>query len=59
VGKKRELSLAMIAVSSARLGKQKEAVKHLEALKAEFPQSKNIEAVGKSLEEAKNKPDKK
>jgi thiol-disulfide isomerase/thioredoxin len=58
-GKKRELSLAMIAVSSARLGKQKEAVKHLEALKAEFPQSKNIEAVGKALEEAKNKPDKK
>ncbi len=58
-GKNRELALAMISISNANLGKQKEAVKHLEMLKTAFPASKNIEAVNKAIEAAKNKPDKK
>lgn len=53
--KNREISLAMIAVSYARMKKSKEAAKYLEQLKTEFPQSKNIESVSRSVEESKNK----
>ena len=58
-GNRREIALAMIALSSANLNKDKDAAKYLEMLKTEFPASKNIEKVGKALENAKNKPDKK
>ena len=57
-GKSRETAISMISISSARLKKMKDAAKYLEMLKTEFPQSKNIEIVSRTIEEAKNKPDK-
>lgn len=58
-GKHREIVMAMIAISSANLGKDKDAAKYLDTLKTEFPASKNIEAASKAVEAARNKPDKK
>lgn len=58
-GKSREITLSMISISFAKLGKEKDAVKHFELLKTEFPASKNIEAVSQAIDNAKNKPNKK
>lgn len=58
-GKRRETALAMIAISYANLKKEKDAAKYFEMLKTEFPASKNISAVAKAIEDAKNKREKK
>lgn len=58
-GKHREVALAMIAISNAKLDKNKESLKYLEMLKTEFPASKNIEAVNRALAESKSKAEKK
>lgn len=57
-GKYREISIAALAISYAKIGKIKNAEKYLELLKTEFPASKNIEGAGKTIEAAKNKPGK-
>lgn len=57
--KNRERFLSMLAISYARLGKEKEAVKYLDTVKTEFPQSKNIPAINQAIEAAKIKKDKK
>lgn len=58
-GKRRETALAMVAISYANLGKEKDALKTLDILKREFPASSNISAINKAIEDAKNKKDKK
>jgi thioredoxin-like negative regulator of GroEL len=57
-GKYSEIALAQLAISNAHLGKMKNANKYLEMLKTGFPESKNIPAVIKAMDDAKNKRDK-
>lgn len=52
-GKNREISLSMISICYANVGKPKDAVSHFELLKNEFPASKNIASVGKAIEAVK------
>ncbi len=57
-GKYREVSIAALIISYAKIDKMKNADKYLELLKTEFPASKNIESAVKAIEAAKNKSDK-
>jgi thioredoxin-like negative regulator of GroEL len=57
-GKYREVSLAAIVVSSAKLGKWKAVDKYLPMFKAEFPSSNTYPTIVKTVEEEKNKKDK-
>jgi hypothetical protein len=54
-GKRRETAIAALAIGNANLVKTKEAEKHLELLKTEFPASKNLAAAIKAVEDAKSK----
>jgi len=53
-GKYREIAIAALSIGNANLGKKKEAVKYLEMLKADFPQSTNLAAATKAVEDAQN-----
>ncbi len=55
----RETALSILAISCARLGKEKEALKYLDAVKKEFPESKNILTISQAIEYAKLVKDKK
>ena len=55
----RERSLSMLAISYARTGKEKEALKYLDAVKKEFPESKNIQVINQAIEFERLKKDKK
>jgi TolA-binding protein len=57
-GKYREISIGVLSIGYARLGKIKNAEKYLELLKTEFPASKHIGDASKTVEAAKNKTDK-
>ena len=54
-GKYKEIAISELAVSNANLDKIKNAIKYLQLLKTEFPESKNISFINKVIEEAKNK----
>lgn len=57
-GKYKEIAQAMLSIGNANLAKLKEADKYFELLKKDFPASKNIPAVAKAIEDARNKPGK-
>lgn len=54
-GTYRETALTLLAVSNANAENFKEADKYLAQLKTEFPDSKNVAVILKSVENAKNK----
>lgn len=58
-GKYREVSLAILSISNAKLYKFKEAEKYLESLKKDFPASKYIQNAVNAIETSKLEKDKK
>lgn len=57
-GKYRDVSMAILTISNAKLFKFKEAEKYLELLKTSFPESKNIPVAIAAIEQAKKDKDK-
>ncbi len=55
----RETALSILAISYARLGKETEALKYLDAVKKEFPKSENILTINQAIEYARLVKDKK
>lgn len=53
-GKYKEVAFTVLSIGNANLGKKKEAEKYLEMMKTDFPESTNLSAATKAVEEAKN-----